>query len=280
MRMRSSNPVLTRAFAPGGGQAPPQAPPGYAPAGYAPPGYGPPGQAPGSYVPPGYQTADRLTIDDVVIHTAGLLALVIGVAAITWVTVPMETSLALAMPAAFIALGIVLWTSFKRKGHVSPGLAIAYAVVEGVFVGAISHAFNDAFGGGIVMQAVVATAAVFAGMLGLYQAGVIRATPRMRKFLFVAGLGIMMTYLASFAMRAFGAEMPLLNDNSGLGILVSVAIIAVAAFFLILDFDQIETAINVGAPREFAWTAAFGLVVTIIWLYLEILRLLSKLQSD
>jgi uncharacterized YccA/Bax inhibitor family protein len=268
MRMRSSNPVLTRAFPQQGG--------GYAPGGYSP-GYAPPGTEPG-WTPPGYQTVDRLTIDDVVMHTAGLLALVMGVAAVTWIAVPLDVSMGLAMPAALVALGIVLWTSFKRKGLISPPLAIAYAVVEGVFLGAISKAFNEAYPG-IVLQALVATAAVFAGMLGLYQAGVIRATPKMRKFLFVAMMGILLTYLASFVMRIFGAEMPLLNSNSGLGILVSVAIIGVAAFMLILDFDQIESAIAAGAPRDFAWTAAFGLLVTIIWLYVEILRLLAKLQS-
>jgi uncharacterized YccA/Bax inhibitor family protein len=269
MRMRSSNPVLTRAFPTQGA--------GYAPGGYSP-GYAPPGTEPG-WAPPGYQTADRLTIDDVVIHTAGLLALVMGVAAVTWIAVPLEVSLGLAMPAALIALGIVLWTSFKRRGHVSPAIAISYAVVEGVFLGAISKAYNEAFGGGIVMQALVATAAVFFGMLALYQARIIRATPKMRKFLYVAMMGIFLTYMASFVMRLFGAEMPLLNDNSGLGILVSLAIVGVAAFMLILDFDQVETAIASGAPREFAWTAAFGLLVTIIWLYLELLRLLAKLQS-
>lgn len=261
--MRSSNPVLTRAF---------------------------PDRAIGA--PPPYFTAERMTIDDVVVHTAGLLGLVTLVAAITWFIVPNDLAGAIAMPAGLVALGLVLWTSFKRRGHVSPKMAIGYAVLEGVFVGAISEMFHVVYstdtngiagsgvGGSIVLQALVATVAVFAGMLTLYRTGVLRATPKMRKILYTAVMGILVTYLASFVLRLFGAQMPLLNDTGPLGILISVAIVGVAAFMLILDFDQIESAIAAGAPREFAWTAAFGLMVTIIWLYMELLRLLSKLQSN
>jgi uncharacterized YccA/Bax inhibitor family protein len=151
----------------------------------------------------------------------------------------------------------------------------------------ISHVYNDFTGykgtvdaanTGIVLQAVVATIAVFFGMLALYQTGVIRATPKFRKVIMTATLGIFLTYLASIVMGLFGADMPLLNSSSSLGILVSAVIVVIAAMNFILDFDQIERAVAEGAPREYAWAASLGLLVTLVWLYLEMLRLLSKLQ--
>jgi uncharacterized YccA/Bax inhibitor family protein len=249
----SSNPVLTRAFPDRGLVAPPQ-----------------------------FFTAERLTIDDVVVHTAGLLGLLTVVAGVTWKVVPEDLGFGLLIPAFLVTVGLVIYAAVKRE--IPPAVAITYAVVEGFLVGVISRAFNNAFegtvgGGGIVLQAVIATVAVFSGMLVLYRTGTLRATPRFRKIVMTATLGIFVTYMLSFVMRLFGAEMPLLNSSSPLGILISVAIVCIAAFNLILDFDQIESAVAAGAPRQFAWTAAFGLMVTIIWLYLELLRLLSKLQS-
>lgn len=266
--MARTNPVLSKAF-------PEQTYPG-------------PYQQPGGYgaPPPPYQPVERLTIDDVVMHTAGLLALLVAVAALSWIFVPIESgALGLVIPAALIAVGIVIYSSFKRR--VSPAMAIGYAVLEGFVVGVISHLYNDFSGPrgtadpanqGIVLQAVVATVAVFFGMLALYQTGVIKATPKFRKVVMTATLGIFLTYLASMVMGFFGQDMPLLNSSSNLGILVSVAIVVIAALNFILDFDQIERAIAGGAPREYAWAASLGLLVTLVWLYLEMLRLLSKVQ--
>jgi uncharacterized YccA/Bax inhibitor family protein len=243
----SSNPVLTRAFPDRGPIAPPQ-----------------------------YFTAERLTMDDVVVHTAGLLGLLSVVAAATWTMVPDQLGFGLLIPAFALTVGLVIYAAVKRE--VPPGVAIGYAVVEGFLVGVISRAFNTAYPG-IAFQAAVATVAVFGGMLALYRTGVIKATPRFRKIVIAATLGIFLTYMVNFVMSIFGSQLSILNSNSNLGILVSVAIVCLAAFNLILDFDQIESAIAAGAPRQFAWTASFGLLVTIIWLYLELLRLLAKLQS-
>ncbi|MEP7053749.1 MAG: Bax inhibitor-1/YccA family protein [Actinomycetota bacterium] len=237
-------------------------------------------------LPPAYGTLERLSIDDVVVHTAGLLALLVAVAAVSWITVPISTGLGFVIPAVLLAVGIVIYSGIKRR--VSPAMAIGYAVVEGFVVGVISHVYNDFTGvkgtvnpanSGIVLQAVVATIAVFFGMLALYQTGVIRATPKFRKVVMTATLGIFLTYMASIVMNLFGAHMPLLNSSSSLGILVSAAIVVIAALNFILDFDQIERAVAAGAPREYAWAASLGLLVTLVWLYLEMLRLLSKLQS-
>lgn len=256
--MASTNPVLSKAF-------PEQA--GFRTT---------PDQSPYGTMPPA-SPAERLTIDDVVMHTGGLLLLLVAVATVVWQFVPTGSGIGLVIPAALIAVGIVIYTSVKRR--VSPAAAIAYAVFEGVVVGVISKVYNERFGGGIVLQAVVASVAVFFGMLALYQTGVIRATPKFRKVIITATMGIALTYLVSIGMSLFGATMPLLNSNSGLGILVSVAIVVIAALNFILDFDTIEKAVEAGAPREFAWAASLGLIVTLIWLYLEMLRLLSKLQS-
>ena len=269
--MARTNPVLSKAFAEqrSGYGAPPAAYPQQQ-TGYGhETGYG--------TLPPMSAPVERLTIDDVVIHTAGLLALLVAVAALAWALVPISTGFAFIIPAVLIAVGIVIYSGVKRR--VSPAMAIGYAVVEGFAVGVISHFYNDyARAPGIVLQAVVATIAVFFGMLALYQTGVIRATPKFRKVIMTATMGIFLTYLASIAMSLFGAQMPLLNSSSGLGILISAVIVVVAAMNFILDFDQIERAVAAGAPREYAWAASLGLLVTLVWLYLEMLRLLSKLS--
>ena len=262
--MASTNPVLSKAF-------PEQA--GFRTT---------PDQAPYGGMPPA-GTTERLTLDDVVMHTGGLLLLLVAVATVAWNVVPESTGFSLVIPAALLAVGIVIYTSIKRR--VSPAAAIGYAVLEGVVVGVISRMYNNNFAGsdgsnkGIVLQAVVASVAVFFGMLALYQTGVIRATPKFRKVIITATMGIALTYLISIGMNLFGRDMPLLNSSSNLGILVSVVIVVIAALNFILDFDTIEKAVAAGAPREFAWAAALGLIVTLVWLYLEMLRLLSKLQS-
>jgi len=258
--MASTNPVLSKAF-------PEQA--GFRTT---------PDQAPYGGMPPA-GTTERLTLDDVVMHTGGLLLLLVAVATVAWNVVPESTGFSLVIPAALLAVGIVIYTSIKRR--VSPAAAIGYAVLEGVVVGVISRMYNNNFAGNneIVLQAVVASVAVFFGMLALYQTGVIRATPKFRKVIITATMGIALTYLISIGMNLFGRDMPLLNSSSNLGILVSVVIVVIAALNFILDFDTIEKAVAAGAPREFAWAAALGLIVTLVWLYLEMLRLLSKLQS-
>ncbi len=244
---QSSNPVLTRAF--------PDRP---------------------DLAPPGYYSVERLTIDDVVVHTAGLLGLLTVVAGVTWKYVPVESAIGLVIPALLVTIGLVIYAAIKR--HVPAPVALTYAVVEGFLLGVISNLYTDKYPG-IALQALVCTIAVFATMLGLYQSGTIRATPRLRKVVVTATIGIFVTYLLSMVMSMFGAEMPLLNNSGMLGIGISLAIIGIAAFNLILDFDQIESAIANGAPRTFAWTASFGLLVTLVWLYVEFLRLLSKLRD-
>jgi uncharacterized YccA/Bax inhibitor family protein len=169
---------------------------------------------------------------------------------------------------------------FKPKW--SPYLAPAYGILEGVFVGAISAYYNYVFAEsapGIVMQAVGLTFGVVIAMFLLYHFGIIKATQRLKSIVITATAGIAMFYLIAIVLRFFNVEMPLIHESSMWGIGFSVLVVAIAALNLILDFDMIEQGAAMGAPKYMEWYGAFGLLVTIVWLYIEILRLLSKLSS-
>jgi uncharacterized YccA/Bax inhibitor family protein len=174
---------------------------------------------------------------------------------------------------------IALIISFKREW--SPYLAPLYALLEGLFIGAISAMYNTIYDG-IVLQAVGLTFSVGIGMYFLYAFRIIRATEKFRSILFSAMAGIAIFYLATFVLRLFHVNidesMPFINGGGMFGIGFSLIIVAVAAMNLILDFDMIEQGAEMGAPKYMEWYGAFGLMVTFVWLYLEILRLLSKIN--
>lgn len=174
---------------------------------------------------------------------------------------------------------IALIISFKREW--SPYLAPLYALLEGLFIGAISAMYNTIYNG-IVLQAIGLTFSVGIGMYFLYAFRIIRATEKFRSILFSAMAGIAIFYLATFVLRLFHVDidqsMPFINGGGMFGIGFSLIIVAVAAMNLILDFDMIEQGAEMGAPKYMEWYGAFGLMVTFVWLYLEILRLLSKLN--
>jgi uncharacterized YccA/Bax inhibitor family protein len=174
---------------------------------------------------------------------------------------------------------IALIISFKREW--SPYLAPLYALLEGLFIGAISAMYNTIYDG-IVLQAVGLTFSVGIGIYFLYAFRIIRATEKFRSILFSAMAGIAIFYLATFVLRLFHVNidesMPFINGGGMFGIGFSLIIVAVAAMNLILDFDMIEQGTEMGAPKYMEWYGAFGLMVTFVWLYLEILRLLSKIN--
>ncbi|MET0300471.1 MAG: Bax inhibitor-1/YccA family protein [Flavitalea sp.] len=166
-----------------------------------------------------------------------------------------------------------MWASF---------LAPVYALLEGAFLGGISAIYNNAFEAyapNIVMQAVGLTFGVVIGMFALYKFGVIKATEKFKSIVFAATAGIAIFYLLAIVLRLFGIQMPLIHESTTMGIVFSVFVVAIAALNLILDFDRIDQGAAMGAPKYMEWYGAFGLVVTIVWLYLEILRLLSKLAK-
>jgi uncharacterized YccA/Bax inhibitor family protein len=173
-------------------------------------------------------------------------------------------------------LGLAFLTAFKP--HLARFTAPLYALAQGLVVGAISHVY-DAQWSGIVLQAVGATIAVFAVMLALYGLRIIRVTDRMRRIVIGATLGVVLLYGVSLLFSLFGHTPSFLYDSSLLGIGLSILIAGLAAFNLALDFDIIERGAKAGAPRYMEWYGAFALTVTLVWLYLELLRLLARLRS-
>jgi uncharacterized YccA/Bax inhibitor family protein len=178
--------------------------------------------------------------------------------------------------------GFILALVLIFKQQWAQYLAPAYALLEGLLIGGISAVYNNAFAKiapGIVMQAVVLTFGTAITMFALYKFGVIRATERFKSILFAAMGGIMVFYLLTFVLSLFDVEIPMMHQGSWMSIGISLVIVVVAALSLILDFDRIEQGAAMGAPKYMEWFCAFGLLVTLVWLYLEILRLLGNLYG-
>ena len=274
--MPSSNPAFSRFGGAGNGQQ-------YAGWGNQPQQYGGPGQygAPTQHDPyaapsPYAATTTRyLTMDDVVAKTGISFLVTVLAAAAVW-ALPGQAAWGLALPAVLVAFVLGLVIAFKQIANA--GATLAYGALYGVALGAISEAFNQRFEGGIVMQAVVGTFGVFAGMLVVYKTGAIRVTPKFTRWMLGALVGVLVLMLFNLVAAMFGYNTGL-RDGSGLAIVFSLVVIGVAAFSLLLDFDMADEAIRRGAPAKFAWYIAFGLLVTVVWLYLEILRLLSYFRE-
>ncbi|WP_019853107.1 Bax inhibitor-1/YccA family protein [Actinopolyspora mortivallis] len=249
--------------------------------GYADFNYGQPpgGSFGGGQAPTAPTQAGRpLTIDDVVTKTAITLAITIGTAAATYI-IGGPQSMALVLPAAIVGFVLALVNVFKKK--VSPALVIAYAAVEGVFLGGISYMFAALVGSsGIIMQAIAGTMGVFAAMLVVYKTGAIRVTPKLTKWVIGAAAGAFTLMLINLVAGFFVEGGLGLRDGGLLAIGFSLLCIGIAAFVFLLDFDEADRAIKSGVDARVSWYIAFSLMVTLIWLYLEILRLLSYLQND
>ncbi|SEO78948.1 Bax inhibitor-1/YccA family protein [Trujillonella endophytica] len=245
----------------------------------APQPYGAPPHDPYAAPAPYTRTDTRyLTMDDVVQKTGLSFLVTVLAAAATWVLLPQDLAWGLALPAVLIAFVLGLVISFKQIAN--PVATLAYGALYGVALGAISEAFNDIYPG-IVMQAVIGTFGVFAGMLVVYKTGAIRVTPKLTRWVVGAMFGVLALVLVNLVVGIFAGGDPLgIRSGGPIAILFSVVVIGVAAFMLLLDFDMADEAIRRGAPAKFAWYIAFGLLVTVVWLYLEILRLLSYLQDN
>jgi uncharacterized YccA/Bax inhibitor family protein len=275
--MESNNPVLNRA-------------PGFARGGYA--GFDAPargaarGAAAGPAAGPAAQPSledlygapsatpvemGRMTYDDVVVRTGATLLVVVAGAVVGWMVPP------LGVLGLVVGLVLGMVNSFKREP--SPALILAYAAFEGLFLGGISQLVSDRVGyDGIVVQAVLATFTTFGVMLALYRSRVLRATPRFTRILVGAVMGYALFSLVNFVFVLFGSGLDLWSG--GLGMLVGAVGTVLAALSLVLDFDAVERGVRNGVPQRYAWTAAFGLTVTLVWLYIEFLRLLAILRGD
>lgn len=238
--------------------------------------------SPASYrdTAPGYAGAPPavgrpMTIDDVVTKTGVTLAVLVATGALTY----LSGLWALALPAALIGFVLALVVIFKKV--VSPPLILAYAAVEGVFLGGISGVIGTAVGNpGIILQAITGTALVFGGMLVVYKTGAVKVTPRFTKWLIGAMIGVVGLMVVNLIAGFFTEGGLGLRDGGPLAIVFSLVCIGIAAFSFLLDFDAADEAIRSGAPEKTAWYIAFGLTVTLVWLYLEILRLLSYFQGE
>lgn len=216
----------------------------------------------------------RLTYDDVIVKTGGLLALLVVVAAATWMIAP-----GLWIVGAIVGLVLGLVNAFKKNP--SPVLITLYTVAQGVFLGGIS-AFYEAMWNGVVPQAVLATLSVFATALVLFRSGKVRVTPKFRRAVLIGMVGYLVFSLVNLGLMFFvGSDGPFGPLRSGfLGVIVGLVAVGLAAASLIMDFDSIKRGVEQGVPAKFAWAAAFGLIVTLVWLYLELLRLLAILRGD
>ena len=226
----------------------------------------------------------RLTIDDVVMKTAGLFAIVLVLAAVGWALTPQLGPVLLLGGIAFtLVLGLVI--AFKKT--ISVPLILVYAVAEGLFVGAVSRIYSTAFDPagtpvfqGIVAQAVLGTLAVFAAMLIAYKTGIIKVTEKFRRIVTMAVMGYAIFALVNFLYAWIGGHPFGLGGTGALGFGISLFAIVLASAMLAVDFDSIDRAIAAGAPEKYSWLLAHGLVVTLVWLYLEILRLLGRMRSN
>jgi uncharacterized YccA/Bax inhibitor family protein len=214
-----------------------------------------------------------LTIDDVVMKT-GLSA---GTALVLGTLTAVSGLYVLALPAFVVGFVVSLVLIFKPQWSGAP-LVLLYSGAMGVALGGITGLFENVYPG-IALQAIVGTAGVFLGMLVVYKTGAVRVTPKFTKWLIGAMVGVVVLMLFNLVMSLFGVNTGL-RDGGPLAIGFSILVIGVAAFSLLLDFDQADRAIREGAPAKFAWYIAFGLMTTLVWLYIEILRLLSYLRGE
>ncbi len=283
--MQSSNPILSRAegFS---GRNTAQGNTAYPGAGPQDTAYGDPSQwgtgTPGS---PGTQVDQgRMTIDSVVQKTGLSIGVVVLVAAATWaLTGPVDDADALpllgtlSMVGAFGAFGLSLVNSFKKV--VSPALVIAFAVLEGIFVGAFSKLIEGYFGDGLAVGAVLGTMAAVGGTLAAYKFFNIKVGNKFRKWVTGAMIGFVALSFLSFGLSFFGAGFGF-NGFGTMGLISSVVGLGIGVLMLILDFDFVERGIAAGLPERESWRAAFGLTVTIVWIYIELLRILAILRGD
>jgi uncharacterized YccA/Bax inhibitor family protein len=219
----------------------------------------------------------RMTYDDVIVKTAACLAVLLVGAGVT-----MFVGLGLASMLMIVgALGgfvLALVNTFKKQP--SPALILAYAGLEGLFLGGLTRVLDTMYPG-VGLQAVIGTLSVFTVTLLLFKSGKVRATPKAMKFFMIALAGYALFSIVNLVMMLTGLTTEPFGLRSGIiGVVIGILAIGLAAFSLVMDFTSIEAGVQSGAPQRFSWTAAFGLTVTLVWLYVEIIRLLAILRGD
>jgi uncharacterized YccA/Bax inhibitor family protein len=220
----------------------------------------------------GVSTTETMSINGTV-HATGVFLFVLCVfAALGW----RLDNPAVTFGSMIVGLLIGLYTGFRPMQAQYTGLA--YAVFEGLFVGGISKTFEESYPG-IVFQAAGLTIAILAGLLAIYRSGKIKVTENFKLAVGAATMGVFLFYMANLVVGFFGVDLPLINSSSVFGIGFSLFVVVLASATLVIDFDFIENGAAQGLPRQMNWFAAFGLMVSLVWLYIEILRLLAKLRE-
>ncbi|MFJ4781054.1 Bax inhibitor-1/YccA family protein [Streptomyces sp. NPDC088762] len=238
---------------------------------------------PATGMPQAPARTNAMTMDDVVSRTAMTLGTLIVTATLSWVLLPVDPanlgkSYGIGIGAALVAFVLAMVQSFKRKPV--PALILGYAALEGVFLGVISAATSTYLGPGVVIQAVMGTMCVFAAVLFAYRMRWIRVNRRFTGFVMAAAMGFILLMLANSLFALFGGGDGLGFRSGGLGLLFGAIGVILGACFLAMDFKQVEDGIAYGAPREESWLAAFGLTLTLVWIYLEMLRIFQILSGD
>ncbi|MFI6471731.1 Bax inhibitor-1/YccA family protein [Streptomyces sp. NPDC050516] len=224
-----------------------------------------------------------MTMDDVVARTAITLGMVVAGAVVAWLALPVDQahvtkSYGIAIGASLVSVVLGLIQSFKRKPV--PALILAYAGTQGVALGVISSIVTHYVAAGAVPQAVLGTMAVFGGTLIAYKTGLIRVNRRFQGFVMAATIGFVLLMMVNLLFSVFAGGDGLGFRSGGLGILFGIIGIVIGACILALDFKQVEDGIAYGAPREESWLAAFGLTVTLVWIYREMLNIIAIIQGD
>lgn len=241
-------------------------------------------QAQRAYEQPSADAVDRgrMTYDDVIVKTGLNLAVLIVFAAGAWVISAQNLSLATPLMIGGLVLGLVaaMINIFSRT--IRPALILAYSALEGVALGALSMV-TEMFAPGAVLQAVIATFVVFGVTLALFSSGKVRNSPKLQKFALISLIGLILSrvliwVLAMLGLPMGGADGPMIMGFP-LSVALSVFAVFIGAICLISDFDQVQVGVRAGAPAKYAWTCAFGMMVTVVWLYVEILNILSRMQS-
>ncbi len=222
---------------------------------------------------------DRMTLMGTVHKTFALLVMLVVSAALTWGKVMAGNPNLLPWIIGGVIGGLVFAIATIFKPIWAPVTAPLYAAAEGLFIGAISALAEKAFPG-IVLQAVGLTFGVLFSLLAAYRSGLIKATENFKLGVCAATGGIFLVYIVTMVLGMFGVGVPFIHDGGPIGIGFSVFVVIIAALNLVLDFDFIENGADAGAPKYMEWVGAFGLMVTLVWLYLEILHLLMKLRSS
>lgn len=224
-----------------------------------------------------YNYQETMTIGGTVNKSFMLLALLIGAAVVSWAMFFDGYNVFPYMIGGAIG-GLILALIISFKPTAAPFLAPIYAIAEGLFLGALSANYESLYYG-ITLQAALLTMCVFLAMLIAYKTGLIKASRGFQRGVFAATLGIALVYLLSFVLGMFGVTVPYLHDSTPIGIGISVVIVIIAALNFVLDFNFIEEGAKQGAPKYMEWYGSFGLLVTLVWLYIEIVRLLAKLAN-